>query len=167
MAEEVKTSVSKDVNTTTQETANPEQDYISALAEMKENSVPKDKYEALAEDNKKLLKTLVDGGQLVQPSTEDSKSVDDLRKSFNGDMTNLAYCENALALRTALIEKGERDPFLPYGEGVVPTNEDVEAANRVAETFQDCIDYAQGDPDAFTNELMRRTVDSAPMARRR
>ena len=51
---------------------------------------------------------------------------------------------------------------LPVGHDVVPTDQDVEAANRVAEGIAQCIKYAQGDPVVFTNELQRITVDNMP-----
>ena len=44
---------------------------------------------------------------------------------------------------------------------IVPTTEDIECANRVAEVVKECIEYADGDSQLFTNELNRRTVDVA------
>ena len=79
----------------------------------------------------------------------------------NEHQSNLEYWENALNLRQALIDSGENDPFLPYGHKIVPTTEDVECANRVAEVVKECIEYANGDSQLFTNELNRRTVDVA------
>ena len=58
-----------------------------------------------------------------------------------------------------MIAEGKPDPFLPIGKQIMPTNEDIEAANRVAEVFQSCVDYAEGDSAVFTNELQRRTID--------
>lgn len=141
-----------------------EVDYISAINEMKQNTVSREMYDKVCADNKKLLDTLVSGGQLseeVQPV-----NIDECRKKlFNtdGTISNLEYWDNALKLRQALIDKGERDPFLPYGQNISPENEDIATAEKVAQVVQECIDYAQGDPDVFTNELQRRTLDTAPM----
>ena len=143
-------------------------DYISAINELKANSVERSKYESLRAENKRLLESIVNGqtielGQVQQPK----KDIDELRKAvFKDESTNLEYWTNVLDLRDALIEKGERDPFLPYGQKILPTNEDVECANRVAKVVRECIDYAEGDTEAFTNELQRRTVDT-PMPRRK
>lgn len=143
-------------------------DYISAINELKANSVDRSKYESLRAENKRLLESIVNGqtielGQVQQPK----KDIDELRKAvFKDESTNLEYWTNVLDLRDALIEKGERDPFLPYGQKILPTNEDVECANRVAKVVRECIDYAEGDTEAFTNELQRRTVDT-PMPRRK
>ena len=38
---------------------------------------------------------------------------------------------------------------------------DYEAAERVATVVRECIEYAKGDSAVFTNELQRRTVDTA------
>lgn len=76
---------------------------------------------------------------------------------FSGELTNLEYAQRVLDLRNELLARGEADPFLPNGHNVVIDNFSIEKANNVADVFQQCIDYAQGDNEAFTNELMRRT----------
>ena len=141
-------------------------DYIEAIQTLKQNSVDRDKYDKLKAENRKLLDSLVNGQQLDQAPVTAKADVDALRKRlFNrdNDLSNLEYCETALELRNALIENGETDPFLPYGKNIVPTDQDVEAANRVAKVMQECIDYAEGNSAIFTNELMRRTVDTSPI----
>lgn len=139
-------------------------DYISAINEMKQNSVSKELYDKVCADNKKLLNTLVSGGQL----SEEIKpvNIDECRRklfSENGTDSDLEFWDTALKLRQALIDKGESDPFLPYGQNIAPTDEDISTAKKVASVVQECIDYAQGDTTVFTNELQRRTLDAAPM----
>ena len=56
---------------------------------------------------------------------------------------------------------------MPVGKRITPTDEDISAANRVATVLQECVDYAQGDSQAFTNELQRRTIDTAPKKKRK
>ena len=138
-------------------------DYIEAIQALKENSVDRAKYEALRADNKRLLDAVVNG-QTVENTVKPQVDIQALRNElFNKEnQTNLQYVENALKLRTALIESGEQDPFLPYGSKIVPTDEDITTANRVAAVLQECIDYADGDSAIFTNEVQRRTVDTAP-----
>ena len=138
-------------------------DYIEAIKTLKENSVDRAKYEALRADNKRLLDAVVNG-QTVENTVKPQVDIQALRNELfnNENQTNLQYVENALKLRTALIESGEQDPFLPYGSKIVPTDEDIATANRVATVLQECIDYADGDSAIFTNEVQRRTVDTAP-----
>lgn len=138
-------------------------DYIAAIKELKENSVDRQKYDALKADNKRLVEALVNG-QTIETNSKPPVDIQALRNELfrNENQTNLQYVENALKLRNALIESGEPDPFIPQGSKVIATNEDISAAQRVADVLQECIDYAEGDSQVFTNELQRRTVDTMP-----
>lgn len=140
-------------------------DYIEQIKRLKESSVSRDDYDKLKADNKKLIDALANGTQLegkVEPKIDAVENINNLRKklfSKGNDLNNLEYCKTAVELRDALIEKGERDPFLPFGHDVVATDSDYESANRVSTIIKECIDYADGDSNIFTNELQRRTVD--------
>ena len=139
-------------------------DYIDQIKKLKENSVSKDDYDKLRLDNKRLIDALANGTQMdvVESKVSAVDKINELRTklfSKGSNLNNLEYCDTALKLRDALIENGERDPFLPFGHNVVATESDHETANRVATVMRECIDYADGDSDIFTNELQRRTVD--------
>lgn len=140
-------------------------DYISAINEMKQNSVSREQYEKLKKENKELLDSLINGGQVVAEQQE-KKSIDEMRKELFGKeavekgMTNLEFVEKSLELRDAIIESGGVDPFLPVGRGIEITREDVESAEFTAQQYRECIDFAKGDSEVFTNELMRRCVDN-------
>lgn len=134
-------------------------DYLAAINELKQNSVDRSKYEELRAENKKLLDSIVNGTEVAQP-VEEKKSVEELRAAYlKEDQSNLEYITNALKLREALMAEGKPDPFLPIGEQILPTDEDVATANKVASVLQECVDYAEGDSNVFTNELQRRLVD--------
>lgn len=134
-------------------------DYLAAINELKANSVDRQKYEELKAENKKLLDSIVNGTEVALPKDE-KKSIEELRANYlKEDQSNLDYISNALKLREALMAEGEPDPFLPVGEQILPTDEDVATANKVASVLQECVDYADGDSNVFTNELQRRLVD--------
>lgn len=134
-------------------------DYIAAIKELKENSVDRSKYEALRAENKKLLDSIVNGTP-VEVKVEDKKSIEELRAAYlKEDQSNLEYITNTLKLREAIIAEGKPDPFLPIGEQIMPTDDDVKTAEKVANVLQECVDYAEGDSAVFTNELQRRLVD--------
>ena len=134
--------------------------YIEAIKEMKENTVAKEDYLKLKEENKQLLKSLVNGETRTQEEQAQPVNIDELRKNLlNKDLSNLDFISSALKLREALIEKGEKDPFLPYGKNILPTDDDMEKADKVASVLQECVDIADGDSSVFTNELQRRLVD--------
>ena len=158
MAEEKEISVTGTVEDNTQ-------DYLAAIKELKENSVNRSEYDKLRAENKRLIDAVVNGqpGQEEPVFTKHSKEqIDDLRNElFNSpkELNNLEYITKAMELREALMENGEPDPFLPVGKQISPTRDDLEGAEKVAQVYKECIDYAEGDSEVFTNELMRRTRD--------
>lgn len=144
------------------EMSEAETDYVAAIQELQNNSVSKTQYEKLRTENKKLLDALVSGQKIDLPK-EEKPDVDELRKKlFNkdADLSNLEYVDTALKLRNALIEKGERDPFLPVGDRVSETAEMYDIAQRVADGLQECVDFADGDSGIFTAQLQRITKDN-------
>ena len=139
------------------------QDYISALNEMKKNTVSKEAYDKLRADNKKLLDTIVSGQSLEQTEVKEEVDVDALRKELFGksrrDLSNLEYVDKALQLRKALMEKGEQDPFvMKAGRTSSPEAEDFKKAERVASVLQECVDIADGNDSVFDNEFQRRLI---------
>ena len=162
-------TIASEETSTTLNTGN-EPDYIAEIQKLKANTVSIDDYNRLKNDNKKLITALASGETIgsTEPSNPE-KNINDLRNKLlkeGSNLNNLDYVKTAVNLRDALIAQGQRDPFLPYGKGVLPTAEDVECANRVANVFKECIEYADGDPDIFTSELQRRTVDAGPIRRK-
>lgn len=146
-------------------------DYINAIEELKKNTVSKEDYDKLRKENKMLLDNIVNNvPQEVEAKVDEPVDIQKLRNDLfnqdNQDLTNLDYITKVMKLRKALMDKGERDPFLPFGKNILPTEEDINTANRVAEVYQNCIDIANGDPDIFTNELQRVTVDVVPTRKR-
>ena len=141
------------------------QDYLAAIKELKEKSVDRSEYDKLRAENKKLIDAVVNGqpGQEEPAAVKHSKEqIDELRNDiFNSpkELSNLEYVTKAMELREALMENGEPDPFLPVGKQISPTRDDLEGAEKVAQVYRECIDYAEGDSEVFTNELMRRTRD--------
>ena len=158
MAEEKEISVTGTVEDNTQ-------DYLAAIKELKQNSVDRSEYDKLRAENKKLIDAVVNGqpGQEEPAVSKHSKEqIDDLRNDlFNSpkELSNLEYVTKAMELREALMENGEPDPFLPVGKQISPTRDDLEGAEKVAQVYKECIEYAEGDSEVFTNELMRRTRD--------
>ena len=158
MLEEEKVSVTGTVEDNTQ-------DYLAAIKELKENSVNRSEYDKLRAENKKLIDAVVNGqpGQEEQVVVKHSKEqIDDLRNDlFNSprELNNLEFITKTMELREALMENGEPDPFLPVGKQISPTRDDIEGAEKVAQVYKECIEYAEGDSEVFTNELMRRTRD--------
>lgn len=147
---------------TTGEVEETTQDYITAIKELKQNSVDRSKYDKLVAENKKLLNSIVNGQELDSEAVKKAdRTPSEIRKDLfeNENNTNLEYVTKALELREVLMKSGQPDPFLPIGEQILPTDEDVKTAEKVAQVLQECVDYASGDSQVFTNELQRRLVD--------
>lgn len=142
---------------------NEYQEYIDTIADLKANSVSKDKYDQLMAEKKQLIEALKSGQQITEVVEEKPVNIDELRNELYGkpeqSMSNLEYVTKTLQLRNAIIEAGGDDPFMPNGSGYTYDKADAEKAAYVAQVFQECIDYADGDDQLFTQELMRRTKD--------
>lgn len=145
-------------------TTENEFDPVQAINELKQNSVSKEQYNKVVEEKNKYLKALIDGSQIPAEAEKKPVDIQALRNDlFSGEnqLSNLEYAQKALELREALIDRDGVDIFVGKGSKLTPTNEDYEAAQRVADTFQKCIDVADGDSEIFTRELMRLTEDVA------
>lgn len=147
--------------------------FISQVKEMKENTVPKEDYEKLVDEKKKLMQALIDGNtdgiDLPDNSSDDEldkRIIANRTKLAKGEVANdLEYWETVLQLRNDVIEREgeERDPFLPNGHDYIYNENDAKRAKEVAKTVQECIDLAEGDSTFFHNELMRRVRDTSPI----
>lgn len=145
-------------------------DYIETIKNLKANSVSRKDYEAIQADNKRLLDALSEGTTNVngQPEVINKRSVEEIRSDlFGKEHNNLEYWETALELRDAVLEKEGTDIFLPHGHNYQVTDDDVVTANKVASVVKECIDFADGDSQLFTNELQRRTYESSPILNRK
>ena len=140
-----------------------------ALKETRENSVSKEEYEKLQEENKRLVSEIINGGggagngQTITPEQADIKVLrEQLYGPKSSELSNLEFWKKTLELRSAVIAQEGYDPFLPYGEKIKPTAQDVEKANNVATVVQECIDESNGDSEIFTALLQSKTNNDSP-----
>ena len=140
-----------------EEMVDSNEDYLAAIKELKQNTVDRAKYDKLKEENKKLLETVINGGEYSNGQEDSSVDIDELRKNVfdNPDPTNLEYVTNVLALRDALIEEGYEDPFVPQGSQIVASEQDRLLAEKVANKLKEMVDKADGDPHVFRAEFNR------------
>lgn len=161
-----------EISVSQQENVNDSIDYIEAIKEMKQNSVTRESYDKLKSENQRLLDALVQGKEIEITNNREPVDINKLRKElFNTsrekNISNIDWVSNALKLRDALLEKGERDPFVPYGDKVTLTAEHFDKANMIAEGLRECVEFADGDSGIFTAELQRRTKDIMPRFKNR
>lgn len=141
---------------------NVEQDtnnYIEAIKEIKANSVSKEAYKKLQDENKKLLESLIAGETIEAPKTTVEEKVDlnELRKHLEEAESPIDYCKTSLKLHEETLKQLGYNDYLPNGKKIRPTKEDEEKANLFIEQIKECIDYADGDDQLFIQELQRRT----------
>lgn len=133
--------------------------YIEIINDMKKNMVSREEFSKVKKENKQLLDALVNNKQINVSGEQNLKKADIIKSMMSGNLNNLQYAQAALNLRKVCMDAGEQDPFLPQSHNYTPTADDVASAEKVAEAFQNAIDYANGDSGVFTNELMRVTRD--------
>lgn len=138
------------------------EDYIEAIKNLKQTTVDKTAYDALRSENKKLLESLINGEEIQPQNKVLTESIDELRKEVltNDSLTNLDYWDKVLKLRSALLKRGDEDPFVPQGNKVAATAADYQTAEKVATIMQEMVDNAEGDPNVFLNEFQRRVKDT-------
>ena len=152
-----------------EEVVDSDVDYLAAIKELKANSVDRAKYDKLKEENKKLLDTVINGGEYSGSQEDSSVDIEQLRKNVfdNPEPTNLEYVTNVLKLREALIEEGYEDPFVPQGNQIVATEQDRLLAEKVARELGDMVERANGDSQVFLAEFNRRVKVPSEMVPKR
>lgn len=136
-------------------------EYINQINDLKKKTVSREEYERIKNDNKELAKALISGtGAKIPGITEPDKKpdLDDLRKKIftKKSKNDLEYFTNLLALRDGVMADGQPDPFLPVNREFRATAQDEADAERIATQIREAIDYADGDPSVFSNDLRRR-----------
>lgn len=136
-------------------------EYINQINDLKEKTVSREEYERIKNDNKELAKALINGTGANIPGItkpEEKPDLDDLRKKLftKKSKNDLEYFTNLLALRDGVIADGQPDPFLPINREFRATAQDEADAERIATQIKEAIEYADGDPAVFSNDLRRR-----------
>ena len=136
-------------------------EYINQIKDLKENTVSREEYERIKNDNKELAKALINGTGANIPGItkpEEKPDLDDLRKKLftKKSKNDLEYFTNLLALRDGVMADGQPDPFLPINREFRATAQDEADAERIATQIKEAIEYADGDPAVFSNDLRRR-----------
>lgn len=136
-------------------------EYINQINDLKERTVSREEYERIKNDNRELAKALINGTGANVPGItkpEEKPDLDELRKKLftKKSKNDLEYFTNLLALRDGVMADGQPDPFLPINREFRATAQDEADAERIATQIKEAIEYADGDPAVFSNDLRRR-----------
>lgn len=151
--------VNENVNVETTDT-----NYIDEIKNLKQNSVSKGEYEKILNERNQLIQALANGEtvQAEEPIIDYSTKKENISKMVDemnsGKLNNLNYIDHALKVREDILEIDGVDTFLPNGK-IALTDEDYRMADKVATMLKECVEYADGDNEAFTNEFQRRLKD--------
>lgn len=140
-------------------------DPVSAINELKANSVPKSEYNKLKAEKDKYLKALIKGDQVAAVTKKEPVDLkaERARLSKNPNPHNLQWWKDNLALRQATIEQEGWDSFAQFNKRTPPTKANVEQAEEVASFIQQIIDDSQDNPDAF-QLLYKQRVYNDPLS---
>lgn len=144
----------------------PEVDYVAAIQELRDKSVPKEQYAKLKEENAKLLKSLINGEQMEAAAAASTEpTIKELREALYGGEgfqgSDIDFWKKTLDLRDKVIEEEGYDPMVPQGHQASPTPADYAAAEHVATVVREVIEYANGDNALFISELNKRMTQTA------
>ena len=153
-------------NQTNETQENDYQYYIDAIKDYQNNYVPKARFEKLQNENKQLVASLTNGELVAaaNPQVAEKKSINDLIKEMRKPKSSIEMVEKALEFRERVLEETGEDCFVNcLSTHSIPTEDSYRNAQKTADIYRECLDYANGDDKVFINELQRRMIDN-PMA---
>ena len=134
-------------------------DPMTLLEELKKNSVPKEEYDKAIAERNRYFQAASNNYKQEEVEIVEKPDINELRKDWlncDESVRGLDYWKKTLALRNALIDSGQPDPFVPTGRKISPTPADFNGADKVASVVQYCIDNCGDDPDSFDRMLIQR-----------
>ena len=128
-------------------------DLLNEVKKLKETSVPKEEYDKLLAEKKKLLRDFVNGvGQ--ENKADDPVDLNEVRKNLFTDkvedLSNRDFWKNVITLRKERLEKEGVDIFLPKGEKTRYSRDDYEKANALADTVESMLNDSEENPQLFS-----------------
>ncbi len=145
---------------------NDYQYYIDAIKDYQNNYVPKARFEKLQNENKQLVASLTNGELIAtaNPQVAEKKPIAELIKEMKKPKSSIEMVEKALEFRERVLEETGEDCFVNcLSKHSIPTEQSYISAQKTADIYRECLEYANGDDKVFINELQRRMIDN-PMA---
>ena len=146
------------------ENLNPDQDLLEAFNELRRNTVSKETYEKLREQNQKLISSIVNGENdtFIQEENnnqppkrtpeEIKKSIDDITSKLFSEDNNMTNLDNAKAIiqyHDDMLELYGVDVFANSGDKYMASQNDKTSPENTYKYLKECVDASQDDPTAF------------------
>ena len=139
-----------------------DQDYLAQIQELRKNTVSREQYEKMRDENKKLLEAIVNGSQVGTQEEERPamRPLEEICKDLlDGNNSNLDYWKYSIEWRDACRATCGFDPWAVNGIKIEAEPEDPEIIERVYEGFKEMIEFADGDSAKFDREYDRHVRD--------
>ena len=134
-------------------------DAVDIINQLKENSVSKERYDAIVAQNRKLMKSLANG-EKIEGEAPKKPDIQELQNTLFADpdknISNIKYMETMLTLRDTQLEETGAD----YFAGPFPTEEQLREANDFADAISSALEVADGDDNIFTADFQRYFKDT-------
>lgn len=126
------------------------EDYITALGDLKANSIEKSEYERILAENAKLTNALASGFRQEAEVNEPEVDIPELRKKLltNKYKNDMEYFKDMKTLRDAIVEKEGVDPFV--NQAAENVSAEISNAEQVAQLIDFALEEADGDPVKFS-----------------
>lgn len=145
-------------------------DYLATIEAIQKNSVNKEKYDALAEEHKKLLQAVANGQQIeLENSQPDLQPREVYLKAYaeNKFSNDLEFWDNFINLRKATMKEFGSDPCVTGSYGFTPDGDKISATYGEEETIADQMDLIEGMvKEADGNPFLFKTLMSSAMPKK-
>lgn len=145
-------------------------DYLATIEAIQKNSVNKEKYDALAEEHKKLLQAVANGQQIeLEKSQPDLQPREVYLKAYteNKFSNDLEFWDNFINLRKATMKEFGSDPCVTGSYGFTPDGTKISAAYGEEETIADQMDLIEDMvKEADGNPFLFKTLMSSEMPKK-
>lgn len=144
-----------DVANTTDNTA----EYIETINKLKANSVSKDEYLKLRNENKQLLDALA-SNQVVEVTAEPKRDITEVRKELftnHSNISNRQICQDMMDLYDYELENRGVNIFMPTDPQYIPTQDDITQVDNMVRGMKAALETANGNDLIFNQEIERLT----------
>ncbi len=144
-----------DVADTTDNTA----EYIETINKLKANSVSKDEYLKLRNENKQLLDALA-SNQVVEVTAEPKREITEVRKELftnHSNLSNRQICQDMMDLYDYELENRGVNIFMPTDPQYIPTQDDITQVDNMVRGMKSALETANGNDLIFNQEIERLT----------
>ena len=144
-----------------------EQDYLAQIQEMKKNSVSREVYDKMRDENKRLLEAIVNGEQLEQKQAETPKmrTPDEVYQDFvvsDKPRSDIERAKLWIEYRESCKAAGEPEPYVSNRKK--PSAAELESIDNTQRVLEHCLEYSNGNEEIFSTELKRLLIDTNPYA---